>query len=64
MSKSRRPAKAIIEGTSPAAWQSVNLFGSFEFAPPLSKIDIAALVARYADPAFWSKILRNEPDGH
>jgi hypothetical protein len=55
-------AQAIIEGTSPAAWQSVNLFGSFEFTPSVSKIDIAALVARYADPACWRKVAQGEKE--
>ena len=53
-------AQAIIRGISPLAWQHVNLFGSFEFSPSMSKIDIDALVARYADPSCWSKALREE----
>ena len=51
-------AQDIIKGTSPVAWQSVNLFGSFEFSPSTSKIDIDALAARYADPAYWSKVVQ------
>lgn len=53
-------AQAIIKGISPMAWQHVNLFGSFEFGPSMSKIDIDALVARYADPSCWSKALQEE----
>ena len=53
-------AQAIIRGISPVAWQHVNLFGRFEFSQSMSKIDIDALVARYADPAYWSKALREE----
>jgi hypothetical protein len=52
-------AQDILKGTSPAAWQSVNLFGSFEFTPSTSKIDIDALAARYADPVYWSKSMRD-----
>jgi TnpA family transposase len=56
-------AQAIIESVSPVAWQNVNLFGNFEFSPSKSKIDIDILVVRYADPAYWSKFLkeRQEP---
>ena len=56
-------AMAIIKGISPVAWQHINLFGSFEFSLAGSKIDIDAFVAPYADPTFWSKVLRNEVDG-
>lgn len=49
-------ALVIIKGVSPVAWQNINLFGSFEFNQSMSKIDIDALVARYADPAYWSKV--------
>ena len=56
-------AQTIIKGVSPVAWQNVNLFGNIEFNPSTSKIDIDGLVARYADPVYWSKILkeREEP---
>ena len=46
------------------AWQHVNLIGKFEFNTAESKVDIDALASSYADPAFWAKALRNEPDGH
>ena len=55
-------AQDVIKGTSPAAWQSVNLFGSFEFTPSTSKIDIDALAARYADPVCWSKVVQGRPE--
>lgn len=60
---SDRVAMDIIRGMSPVAWQHVNLFGTFEFSPTVSKIDIDALVARYADPAYWSKALMEENEG-
>jgi TnpA family transposase len=53
-------AMAIIRGMSPVAWQHVNLFGTFEFSQEVLDIDIDALVARYADPAYWSKVLKEE----
>jgi TnpA family transposase len=52
-------AVKIIQGISPVAWQNVNLFGAFEFSPANSKVDIDALVARYADPVYWSKALQD-----
>jgi len=55
-------AQAIIKGISPVAWQHINLFGSFEFSPSTSKVDIDALVARYADPAYWHKALREKAE--
>jgi TnpA family transposase len=51
-------AITILRGTSPVAWQHINLFGSFEFDDSTSKVDIDALAARYADIAYWSKSLR------
>lgn len=42
----------LIRGLSPVAWQHANLFGSFEFSPANSTIDIDALAAYYADPAY------------
>lgn len=38
------------------AWQHANLFGTFEFDEIATKVDIDALAARYADPAYWSKV--------
>jgi len=53
-------AIAIIKGISPIAWQHVNLFGRFEFNETTSKVDMAALAARYADPMYWSKAMQAE----
>ena len=47
-------AMAIIRGISPVAWQHVNLFGTFEFSPAESTVDLDALAARYSDPGYWS----------
>ncbi len=57
-----KEAQIIIEGVSPVAWQNVNMFGSFEFNPSTSKIDIDAMVARFDDPEFWSKVLKERHD--
>jgi TnpA family transposase len=46
-----------LQGISPVAWQHINMYGSFEFSPSTSKIDIDALVARYADPKYWLQAL-------
>jgi Tn3 transposase DDE domain len=51
-------AMDLIRRMSPVAWQHVNLFGSFEFNPTNSPIDMDALAAYYADPAYWKRILR------
>nr|WP_295085862.1 Tn3 family transposase [uncultured Roseateles sp.] len=48
----------ILRGISPVAWQHVNLFGSFEFTDATTKVNIDALAERYADPNFWSRVLR------
>ena len=45
---------------NPVAWRHVNLIGKFEFSTAEPKVDIDALVARYADPACWSKALEEE----
>lgn len=50
----------LMRGISPIAWQHINLFGSFEFSPAEVKLDIDALVAIYADPAYWTKALAEE----
>jgi TnpA family transposase len=51
-------AMALIAGMSPVAWQHINLFGAFEFTPGGAPVDIEALAAHYADPAWWSRIAR------
>jgi len=55
-------AMAIIRGISPVAWQHVNLFGTFEFSPTESTVDLDALVARYSDPGYWSTVLQEEQE--
>lgn len=57
-------ALARIQGISPVAWQHINLYGSFEFSPSTSKVDIDALVAQYADPAYWNKALTEDAEPH
>ena len=54
----------MIKDISPVAWQHVNLIGKFELNTVEPIVDIDALVAGYADQAFWNKVSRNEPDGH
>ncbi|MGF6766250.1 TnpA family transposase [Paraburkholderia sp. GAS33] len=53
-------AMALIAGMSPVAWQHINLFGSFEFSPADASVDIDALAAHYADPAWWNRIVRTD----
>lgn len=55
-------ALEVIEGISPIAWGHVNLFGSFEFDPAASKVDMDALAARYNDPVYWSQALQEEEE--
>jgi hypothetical protein len=57
-------AMAVIQGISPVAWQHVNLFGTFEFSPAASPVDLDALAARYIDPVYWSKVLHEEQEAH
>ncbi len=52
----------VLRNISPVAWQHVNLFGGIEFSPRVSKVDLDALVARYSDPEYWSKVLQEEYD--
>ena len=53
-------AIAILRETSPVAWRNVNLFGAMDFRANPVTVDIAALVARFADPAFWNMSLQDE----
>lgn len=57
-----KEAQAMIKSVSPVAWQNVNLFGRFEFSQLASNVDIDAMVARYADPAYWSKAMQDESE--
>src|SRR5207245_6730476 len=40
-------AMAIIRGISPVAWQHVNLFGTFEFSPTESTVELDDIATRY-----------------
>lgn len=53
-------AIAILRETSPVAWRNVNLFGAMDFRADPVTVDIAALVARFADPAFWNRSFQDE----
>ena len=55
-------AMEVIQGMSPVAWQHINLIGQFEFSAADSKVDIAALVERYADPDCWNKSLQPQTE--
>ncbi len=55
-------AMDIIKGMSPVAWQHVNLFGSIEFSQAPSCVNLEALAARYADPDYWNRTLREDAD--
>ena len=55
-------ALAIIKDISPVAWQHINLFGTFEFSPSTAKVDIDALIVRYADPTCWHKAIQDEAE--
>ena len=54
--------QTIIKDISPVAWQHINLFGTFEFSPSTSNVDIEALVVRYADPTYWHKAIQDETE--
>ena len=53
-------ALAAMAGISPVAWQHVNLFGVIEFSRTISRVNLDALAARYADPACWRKAFEEE----
>lgn len=50
-------ALAVIGRTSPVAWRNINLIGAMDFRGDAAPVDMAALVARYADPTFWRNTL-------
>lgn len=52
----------IMRRISPIAWQHINLFGTFEFTPSGSKLDIDALAALYVDPAYWLNTLKDREE--
>lgn len=53
----------LMRRISPIAWQHINLFGTFEFSPNTSKLDIDALVAMYSDPDHWINTLKDQVGG-
>jgi TnpA family transposase len=55
-----RAAMEAIAGFSPVAWQRVNLIGKFDFSFGFTELDFDAMVARYADPDCWRRILEEE----
>jgi TnpA family transposase len=59
-----KEALAIIKDISPVAWQHINLFGTFEFSPSTSNVDIDALVVRYADPTYWHQAIQDEAESN
>ena len=63
VSPNRRKFRRVLsKGTSPVAWQNVNLIGKFEFTEENAKVDIDALAARYNDPDFWRKSIEWDGD--
>ena len=52
----------VIQRMSPVAWQHINLIGQFEFSVADSKVDINALVERYADQDCWNKSLQPQSE--
>jgi TnpA family transposase len=53
-----KQALEIIKGISPVAWQHVNLYGTFEFTKPQTKVEIDALAAIF-DEEFWKKVQKD-----
>ena len=52
----------LMRRISPVAWQHVNLFGTFEFTPSGSKLDIEALAALYLNPTYWLNTLKDRDE--
>lgn len=52
----------LMRRISPIAWQHINLFGTFEFSPNTSKLDIDTLVAMYSDPDHRINTLKDQVD--
>jgi TnpA family transposase len=52
----------MMRRISPVAWQHINLFGTFEFTPSGSKLDIEALAELYLDPAYWLNTTKDSED--
>ncbi len=52
----------ILKGTSPVAWQHVNLFGRFEFNKTAGTVDIDALVRCFDQSESWLGTLQEQGD--
>lgn len=52
----------LMRRISPIAWQHINLFGTFEFTPSSSKLDIDALAALYLEPTYWLNTLKDQEE--
>jgi hypothetical protein len=52
----------ILSGTSPVAWQHVNLFGRFEFNKTAGTVDIDALVRHFDQSESWLGTLQEQGD--
>lgn len=52
----------LMRRISPIAWQHINLFGTFEFTPSNSALDIDALAALYLDPTYWLNTMKDQEE--
>ena len=52
----------VLRGVSPVAWRNVHLIGAFVFTPARSSVDIEALAARFSNPEFWRRSMKEEDD--
>ncbi len=57
-----KEAIKILKGISPVAWHNFNLTGNFDFTTGASPVDIEALAARYENPDFWRRSMKEEDD--
>ena len=55
-----KEAIKILKGISPVAWRNFNLTGNFDFTTGASPVDIEALAARYENPDFWRRSMKEE----
>lgn len=52
----------VLRSVSPVAWRNVHLIGAFDFTPARSSVDIEALTARFSDPEFRRRSIKEEDD--
>jgi TnpA family transposase len=62
LAASDEAAIELMRRISPIAWQHINLFGTFEFSPDATKLDIDALVAMYSDPTYWLNTVKEHTE--